>query len=81
MNGSDLLAALEPVLAVLERLGVRHLVGGSVASSAHGVARASLDVDLVAELEPEHVTPLAAALQDVFFVDEGRVRAAVTAGR
>ena len=81
MNGSDLLAALEPVLAVLEQLGVRHFVGGSVASSAHGVARASLDVDLVAELLPGHVTPLVAALQDAFFVDEGRVRAAVTAGK
>jgi hypothetical protein len=81
MNGSDLLAALDPVLAVLEQLGVRHFVGGSVASSAHGVARASLDVDLVAELQPGQVAPLVAALQDAFFVDEGRVRAAVAAGR
>jgi hypothetical protein len=81
MSGSDLLAALEPVLAVLNRLGVRHFVGGSVASSAHGVARASLDVDVVAELAPGHVATLVGALQNAFFVDEGRVRAAVTAGR
>jgi len=81
MSGSDLLAALEPVLAVLNRLGVRHFVGGSVASSAHGVARASLDVDVVAELAPAHVATLVGALQNAFFVDEGRVRAAVTAGR
>ena len=81
MNGSDLLAALTPVLGVLGRLGVRHFVGGSVASSAHGIARASLDVDVVAELEPLHVGRLVAALQDAYFVDETRVRAAVEARR
>jgi len=77
MNGSDLLAALTPVLDVLTRLGVRHFVGGSVASSAHGIARASLDVDVVAELEALHVGRLVAALQDAYFVDETRVHAAV----
>jgi hypothetical protein len=81
MNGSDLLAALTPVLGVLARLGVRHFVGGSLASSAHGIARASLDVDVVAELEPLHVGRLVAALQDAYFVDETRVRAAVEAKR
>ena len=81
MNGSDLLAALTPVLGVLARLGVRHFVGGSVASSAHGIARASLDVDVVAELEPLHVGRLVAALQDAYFVDETRVHAAVEAKR
>ena len=50
MSGSDLLAALEPVLAALERLGVRHVVGGSMASSAHGVARA----ERVARSGPGH---------------------------
>jgi len=69
------------VLGVLARLGVRHFVGGSVASSAHGIARASLDVDVVAELEPLHVGRLVAALQDAYFVDETRVRAAVEARR
>ena len=81
MNGSDLLAALTPVLDVLTRLGVRHFVGGSVASSAHGIARASLDVDVVAELDALHVGRLVAALQDAYFVDETRVHAAVESKR
>ena len=81
MNGSDLLAALVPVLGVLAQLGVRHFVGGSVASSAHGIARASLDVDVVAELEPVHVGRFVAALQHAYFVDESRVRAAVATKR
>jgi len=64
MNAPDLVAALRPVLTALGDLGVRHFVGGSIASSAHGVARASLDVDVVAELEAVHVTRFVAALQN-----------------
>lgn len=55
MSKPDLLAALEPVIDVFERLGVRYQVGGSVASSVHGMARATMDVDVVAELEAAHV--------------------------
>jgi hypothetical protein len=78
MNDPDLLAALGPVLQVLSQLGVRHFVGGSIASSAHGVARASVDGDLVAELLPVHVAPLVAALRGAYYVPEGRIRDAVS---
>jgi hypothetical protein len=77
MNAPDLVEALRPVLSVLGDLGVRHFVGGSIASSAHGVARASLDVDVVAELEAVHVARFVAALQGAYYVDAARVRAAV----
>jgi len=43
------------VSAVLERLGVDYLVGGSLASSLHGIPRATLDVDIVADLRMVHV--------------------------
>ena len=59
MTESDLVAALRPVADALDALGVRYYLGGSVASSAHGIARASLDADIVAALEPEHVEPFA----------------------
>ena len=77
MNASDLTGALTLVLEAFDRLGVRHFIGGSVASSVHGIARASLDVDLVAELEPIHARPLVAALEGAFYVDEHRVRRAI----
>lgn len=77
MSDPDLLAALGPVLQVLGGLGVRHFVGGSIASSAHGVARASVDGDVVAELGPAHVAPLVAALRDTYYVPEERIRDAV----
>jgi hypothetical protein len=51
LTTSDLVTALAPVVDVLDSLGVAYFVGGSVASSAHGVPRASIDVDEVADLE------------------------------
>ena len=54
--------ALALILArILERLGVRYCIGGSVASSVYGEVRTTLDVDFVADLGPEHVDALVAA--------------------
>lgn len=77
MTAPDLVLALGPVLGALRALGVRHYVGGSIASSAHGVPRSSIDADVVAELLPRHAAPLAAALHETYYVSEERVRDAV----
>lgn len=77
MIDPDLLAALSPVIGLLRELGVRHYVGGSLASSAHGVARASVDADLVADLRPTHAAPLVTALVGAYYVSEDRVRDAI----
>jgi hypothetical protein len=77
MTDPDLLVALAPVLQVLNDLGVRHFVGGSIASSAHGVARASVDGDVVAELSRAHVDAFVEALHASYYVPDARVRDAV----
>lgn len=77
MTDADLFSALMPVLSVLTELGVRHHVGGSIASSAHGIARASVDADVVAELTTKHVARFVDALRDDYYVPEERVRDAV----
>ena len=46
--------SLAPLLRVFERLGINYFIGGSVASSARGLPRTTLDVDLVANLSPDH---------------------------
>jgi hypothetical protein len=81
LTASDLLAALTPVVETLEALAVEHFIGGSLASSAHGVPRASLDADVIADLRPEHVGPLVERLHAAYYVDAGRVRAAVETRR
>ena len=51
MTVPDILAAVTPVAEILAQLGVAHYIGGSVASSVHGVPRATLDVDLIGVLK------------------------------
>jgi hypothetical protein len=48
MTESDLASALRPIAEAFDALGVHYYLAGSIASSAHGVARASLDADVVA---------------------------------
>ncbi len=71
--------ALALILArILEQLGVRYCVGGSVASSVYGEVRTTLDVDLVADLGPEHVDALVAAVESDFHVVDEAIRRAVS---
>jgi hypothetical protein len=74
---ADLLAALGPVLETLRELGVRHYVAGSIASSVHGLPRASVDADVVAELAPRDAGPLVEALGQAYYVPEERVHDAI----
>jgi hypothetical protein len=77
MKRPEVLDALEPVARAFQRLGVAYHVGGSVASSTHGVARSTLDVDLVAELRPEHAAPLVEELSPSYYVDGDSIRSAI----
>ncbi len=74
---SDMLQALTPVIAEFERLGVPYYIGGSLASSAYGVARATLDADLVADLQSDQVAPFITALQPTYYLDEMAIREAI----
>src|SRR5262249_15210823 len=73
----ELWDALLPVVEALETLGVAYYVGGSVASSVTGVARATLDVDLVAALPLEQAEALAAALSQDYYIDVEMIHSAV----
>jgi len=61
----------------LERLGIRYCIGGSIASSVYGEARTTLDVDVVAALDLEHVDAFVSAVQSDFHVVEESIRRAV----
>lgn len=73
----DVLTAVTPVVEAVEQLGVRYHIGGSLASSAYGIPRATADVDLVAELDLERVDALVAQLQASYYVQADSVRQAV----
>ena len=65
------------VIEVLDTLGAPYLIGGSLASAVHGVARATVDTDLVADLRLEHAEQLAQALSGAFYVDAESIRDAI----
>lgn len=65
------------VAAELERLGVEYLVGGSLASSVHGLPRTTQDVDLVVRIAGRHVDDLVSALENEFYIDAGMINDAI----
>ena len=64
------------VIDVLEALGIRYHVGGSYASSIHGVPRQTQDIDLVVELTPDAAAAVARRLAPEFYGDESSAREA-----
>lgn len=74
---SDVVLALEPVVAAFESLGVAYRVGGSVASSALGVPRSTLDVDVVCELARGQVAAFVAQLAGAFYIDADMINDAI----
>jgi hypothetical protein len=74
----DALRATFAVVEVLERLGLEYLVGGSLASSLHGIPRSTQDSDVVVDLPLERVPELLAALGDAFYADSEAAASAAT---
>lgn len=65
------------VIDTLDELGIRYHVGGSYASSIHGIPRQTQDIDLVVELPSEAAAQLTSRLGDEFYIDEESVSRAV----
>ena len=65
------------VTGLLDSLDVPYVIGGSVASTAHGPIRSTLDVDLIADLKLRHIVPFIATLSHEFYMDEPAVRRAI----
>jgi len=77
MELPDVIRISMEVARVLENLRIPYLIGGSVVSSLYGDPRTTFDSDLVADLQPQHIQPFAAALSGDFYVEPERVADAV----
>lgn len=53
---SEPLAVTLLVVNVLEQLDIPYFIGGSLVSAIHGVARSTLDADLIVDIRPEHIS-------------------------
>jgi hypothetical protein len=73
----DPLVIAARLAAALDALHVPYAVGGSLASSLHGVPRSTNDVDIVADLRAAHVDRFVSAIEGEFHVDVEMIRSAV----
>ena len=73
----DLIDALEPVVQVFRELGIRHFVGGSIASSFHGATRSTMDVDVVCDLTEAQAALFVSRFTGEFYVSQTAVENAV----
>jgi hypothetical protein len=72
--------AIAAVLAkILDEIGIRYVIGGSVAASAYGEPRTTLDIDMMIEADESQVRRLVEKVANEFYVDENAAVEAVRA--
>lgn len=65
------------VIEALEKLDIRYLIAGSLASAIYGEPRATRDADLLADIKPHHARPLFEILEREFNVSTEEIRNAL----
>lgn len=78
MRNPDILLALKPVIQAFDQLSIPYYIGGSIASSVYGVARATMDVDLIADIALAQVSSLVRLLQEEYYIDESMIHNALS---
>ncbi len=69
----ETLATALAAARVFDELGVPWFLGGSLASSLRGIPRATLDADIIADLQTSHVKPFLTALGSAWYADEAAI--------
>ena len=63
---------------VFQNLKIHYMIGGSLASSLHGIPRATQDIDIVADIKPNKVTEFVSILKKDFYIDEDMIKEALS---
>ena len=77
MDKNEIISALEPLIKALDDTSIAYFIGGSIASSAYGLARATMDVDMVVNLKPFQIQSFAKMLKEEYYVDIEMIAQAV----
>jgi hypothetical protein len=77
MKLPDIIEVALKVIKVFEKLGIPYHIGGSLASSAFGTARSTLDVDIVADIKPGQAFDISENLKEEFYVDSDMILDAI----
>lgn len=78
MSDTSVLSVVVQVVRILEDLSIPYHLGGSFASTIHGVPRQTRDVDIVVDLSQTSGRQLVRALSGDFYVSELVVDAAIS---
>ncbi|MFN2303659.1 MAG: hypothetical protein ACK2TV_07990 [Anaerolineales bacterium] len=66
------------VTSILENLNIPYFIGGSLASTLHGIIRTTQDSDIVADIQPDQIATLLAELGNEFYIDEEMIAESVS---
>ncbi len=70
MTPANPIAIASAIAAILDGLGIRYVIGGSVAASIYGEPRSTLDIDLMIDADYRQIRALVASLRNDFYVEE-----------
>lgn len=73
----DLLAIALPALRILDEMGISCYLGGSIASSLHGMQQFAQDIDLVIALQGQDLSALIEQLKPHYVIDTQIARRAI----
>ena len=77
MIDEDILKLIKPIIDCLVELNISYYIGGSIASSAYGFPRTTVDADLGTEITDRHVDDLVKRLENDHFIQESAIRDAI----
>jgi len=72
------LAITQKVTLVFDELNIPYFIGGSFASAFYGILRATMDIDLIADIKIDHIPLLVDHLQNEFYIDSSMIQDAIT---
>ena len=77
MSRSEIETTIQPFIEVLDEFEIPYHIGGSVASSVFGIARSTMDIDMVVAMTGDRVVALAKRLEATYYVSEDSIIEAV----
>ena len=77
MIDEDILSIINPVVNCFLELNIPYHIGGSIASSAYGFPRTTVDADLAAEITSKSVPKLVQRLETDYFIQESAIGEAI----
>ncbi|MBN2029909.1 hypothetical protein JW824_06645 [bacterium] len=77
MESANILLVLKRFIKVLDELSISYYIGGSIASSVFGLPRATMDIDIIADVQTTHIPHLKERLERDFYIDKNMIKEAI----